>query len=199
MCSHLPYIEGYALVHPLELNIFFLANVLRVLMTQLQRHSNEPSNYRRALKATVILVPLFGLQLLLVIYRPGDYIEENATYEIFTKIINNSQGMAVTAVFCFMNGEVHNMLRGRIVCQGHHDSNPDIISGSVSMADVRRGCYPGGNSSHAETYSLRKIPVKQSSDSSRNGCRRLKLSRKPQKSSRKDWEEQNHLTNTTNI
>ncbi|XP_060581655.1 calcitonin gene-related peptide type 1 receptor-like [Ruditapes philippinarum] len=41
-------------------NIFFLCNILRILLTQLQVHPNEPSNFRKALKATFVLNPFFG-------------------------------------------------------------------------------------------------------------------------------------------
>ncbi|CAL1533695.1 unnamed protein product [Lymnaea stagnalis] len=73
------------------LNIVFLTHVLRIMLTQLQTQRNEPSNYRRALKATLVLVPLFGLQLVLVIYRPQEDSRLLFLYEIVAKIISNSQ------------------------------------------------------------------------------------------------------------
>ncbi|XP_048247536.1 calcitonin gene-related peptide type 1 receptor-like isoform X1 [Haliotis rufescens] len=93
------------------INLFFLASILRILLTQLQSHPNEPSNYRRALKATFILVPLFGLQLFLVIYRPPSEWEGFFYYEVLAKVVSNSQGAVVALIFCFFNGEVHSNLR----------------------------------------------------------------------------------------
>ncbi|XP_050418451.1 calcitonin receptor [Patella vulgata] len=95
-------------------NFFFLGNILRILMTQLQSHPNEPSNYRRALKATFILVPLFGLQLFLIIYRPPSSWGGSFVFEIVSKVATNTQGAIVAIIFCFLNGEVHTHLKGVI-------------------------------------------------------------------------------------
>ncbi|CAH1788340.1 unnamed protein product [Owenia fusiformis] len=91
-------------------NLFFLCNILRILLTQLQAHPNEPSSYRRALKATFILIPLFGLQLLFIIYRVPDHSPASYYFEIITAIITNSQGLFVAMIFCFFNGEVFSLL-----------------------------------------------------------------------------------------
>jgi len=47
--------------------------------------------YRRALKAGFMLVPLFGLQLLLTVYRPDVAIQRARQYEYITIAITNSQ------------------------------------------------------------------------------------------------------------
>ncbi|CAG5136877.1 unnamed protein product, partial [Candidula unifasciata] len=88
------------------INVAFLTNVLRILLTQLQSHPNEPSNYRRALKATFILVPLFGLQVFLIVYQPPGNVVNFFAYEVVARIISNSQGTAVATIFCFLNNEV---------------------------------------------------------------------------------------------
>ncbi|ELU10120.1 hypothetical protein CAPTEDRAFT_219484 [Capitella teleta] len=95
----------------LAMNFVFLVNILRILLTQLQSHPNEPSSYRRALKATAILVPLFGLQLLMIIYRPSPQSAFSAQYEILAAIITNSQGLLVAIILCLLNGEVLSHLR----------------------------------------------------------------------------------------
>ncbi|ESO87997.1 hypothetical protein LOTGIDRAFT_234777 [Lottia gigantea] len=82
-------------------NVFFLMNILRILMTQLQSHPNEPSNYRRALKATFILVPLFGLQLFFIIYRPPSTWSGSFMYEVISKIVNNLQSTVVALILYF--------------------------------------------------------------------------------------------------
>ncbi|XP_013389737.1 calcitonin gene-related peptide type 1 receptor [Lingula anatina] len=95
----------------LVMNLFFLCNILRILLTQLQRHPNEPSNYRRGLKATFVLVPLFGLQLLAIIYRPQEKNVDFSWYEILSAVLANTQGFLVALIFCFFNGEVIGQLR----------------------------------------------------------------------------------------
>ncbi|KAL3831825.1 hypothetical protein ACJMK2_023527 [Sinanodonta woodiana] len=86
-------------------NLVFLVNILRILLTQIQSHPNEPSNYRKAMKATFLLVPLFGLQQFVVIYRPDEKSAE-FVYEIIASILQNTKGAVVALIFCFFNGEV---------------------------------------------------------------------------------------------
>ena len=49
------------------------------------------SHSSRGLKAAFMLVPLFGLQMLLTIYRPNDRMPGAHFYECLTHIITNSQ------------------------------------------------------------------------------------------------------------
>ncbi|KAK3590582.1 hypothetical protein CHS0354_021855 [Potamilus streckersoni] len=91
-------------------NLIFLVNILRILLTQIQSHPNEPSNYRKAMKATFLLVPLFGLQQFVVIYRPDDKSAE-FVYEIIASILQNTKASVVALIFCFFNGEVHGHLK----------------------------------------------------------------------------------------
>ncbi|XP_059144964.1 calcitonin gene-related peptide type 1 receptor-like isoform X2 [Physella acuta] len=90
----------------LIVNFFFLCNILRILVTQLQSHPNEPSNFRRALKATFVLIPLFGVQLFVTLYRPPAGQSGGLEYEQFSAFMLNSQGFFVALIFCFFNGEV---------------------------------------------------------------------------------------------
>ncbi|XP_046573928.1 calcitonin gene-related peptide type 1 receptor-like [Haliotis rubra] len=95
----------------LVVNLFFLCNILRILLTQLQSHPNEPSNFRRALKATFVLIPLFGGQLFVTLYRVPPGNPGAVEYEKFTVFIINSQGFFVALIFCFCNSEVLSHLR----------------------------------------------------------------------------------------
>ncbi|GIY28588.1 calcitonin gene-related peptide type 1 receptor, partial [Caerostris darwini] len=55
----------------LILNFAFLCNIIRVLVTKLRAtHTNEPSQFRKAVRATLVLVPLFGPSIFLVLYQP---------------------------------------------------------------------------------------------------------------------------------
>ena len=47
--------------------------------------------HRRGFKAVFMLVPLFGLQLFLAIYRPPDGSPGDKEYEYVTFIVTNSQ------------------------------------------------------------------------------------------------------------
>lgn len=102
-------------------NLIFFIYILMVLITQLQTHPNEPSSYRRAFKATFVLIPLFGLQLVFIIYRPLPGSSYAYTYETLSQVIINSQGAFVALIFCFFNGEVHTYIKN--TCQRLKDSS----------------------------------------------------------------------------
>ncbi|KAL0190599.1 hypothetical protein M9458_013297, partial [Cirrhinus mrigala] len=66
-------------------NLFFLLNIVRVLITKLKvTHQAESSLYMRAVRATLILVPLLGIQYLLLPYKPDGRL----TSEIFMHTMN---------------------------------------------------------------------------------------------------------------
>ncbi|XP_069114723.1 calcitonin gene-related peptide type 1 receptor-like [Argopecten irradians] len=117
-------------------NCLFLCSILRIMVSQLQTHPNEPSGYRRALKATFVLVPLFGIQIFVIIYRPHGSTSHRFLYEIVSKIITDSQGAIITLIYCFGSGEVHSYLRSR--CRSctrdlHLRNNTAVRTPSVSM------------------------------------------------------------------
>lgn len=55
----------------LQVNLFFLLNIVRVLITKLKvTHQAESSLYMKAVRATLILVPLLGIEFVLLPYKP---------------------------------------------------------------------------------------------------------------------------------
>lgn len=107
----------------------FLIYVVRVLVTKLNSNSGQqpPLAFRKAVRATFILVPLFGLQHILLPLRPDPGSPIESYYQIFSAIIiscqvrrTNSgnysrlalniplhfQGLCVSCLFCFSNHEV---------------------------------------------------------------------------------------------
>lgn len=97
----------------LLLNLLFLCNILRVLVTKLRAtHTKEPSQYRKAVRATLVLVPLFGLHLCLVIYKPhSGKCGVLQAYKYFSYAMDGLQGCMVALIFCYLNGEVLYLLR----------------------------------------------------------------------------------------
>ena len=67
--------------------------------------------FRKAVKATLILIPLLGLHWILTIYRPhsdGSAGSCHLTF-IFNHLnvaLDGCQGLAVALAFCYMNSEV---------------------------------------------------------------------------------------------
>lgn len=151
-------------------NVVFLGNILRILCSKLQAQTNEPSNYRKALKATFVLIPLFGLQQFLVIYRPPASAAISFGYAIFQSVIKNTQGAAVSLIFCFFNGEVHTYLKsyigkhwktGRLAGYGRKSSEASATQ-FTSVQGGRRGTKT------YETDNTGYIPLSTSSTANDN-------------------------------
>ncbi|XP_076330081.1 calcitonin gene-related peptide type 1 receptor-like [Tachypleus tridentatus] len=97
----------------LLLNLAFLCNIVRNLVTKIRAtHPNEPSQCRKAVRGTLILVPLFGVHFFLDKYRPspGECGWMDA-YIYFSFAIDGLQGFVVALIFCYLNGEVISLLK----------------------------------------------------------------------------------------
>lgn len=79
------------------MNLFFLLNIVRVLITKLKKtHCAETTTYMKAVRATLILIPLLGVQFILLPWRPEGRIS-CAVYEFFMNIFCHYQ-VPATAV-----------------------------------------------------------------------------------------------------
>ncbi|KAK3596825.1 hypothetical protein CHS0354_015681 [Potamilus streckersoni] len=97
----------------LLLNFIFLLNILRIIVRGMVHHPNEPTGFRKALRATFVLVPLFGIHQFCLIYLPSsDNQPAFDIYQIASAIINNSQGIVIPLIFCYFNGEVSTIRNG---------------------------------------------------------------------------------------
>ncbi|XP_076360670.1 calcitonin gene-related peptide type 1 receptor-like isoform X2 [Tachypleus tridentatus] len=97
----------------LLLNLGFLCKILRNLVTKIKAtHPHEPSQYRKAVRAILILVPLFGVHFFFDKYRPapGECGWMNI-YIYFNFAIDGFQGFIVALIFCYLNGEVLSLLK----------------------------------------------------------------------------------------
>lgn len=110
-----------------QVNLFFLLNIVRVLVTKLRvTHQAESNLYMRAVRATLILIPLLGIQFVLLPYKPDDqrvfesymYVMEVLMhYQVSRSSVSKhqssvdlthhllSQGLLVSTIYCFFNGE----------------------------------------------------------------------------------------------
>ncbi|XP_043268676.1 calcitonin gene-related peptide type 1 receptor isoform X2 [Venturia canescens] len=104
----------YVLVLPVGvstlLNLMFLCNIVRVLLTKLRAGpaiGTRPSrSMLQAFRATLLLVPLLGLHYLVIPFRPPKGHPWERGYEIISAITASFQGLCVAILFCFCNGEV---------------------------------------------------------------------------------------------
>ncbi|KAF4532648.1 hypothetical protein B566_EDAN009829, partial [Ephemera danica] len=94
-------------------NMVFLINVVRVLLTKLHPRSSSPAprGMRKAVRATLILVPLFGLHHILLPFRPEPRATGEILYQVFSAVVVSLQGFCVASLFCFANVDVHSALR----------------------------------------------------------------------------------------
>ncbi len=109
-------------------NFVFFLNIFRILVIKLRApHANEPAHFRfvcdimtlmaiisldpcrKAVKATMVLLPLFGLHWLLTLYRPqGGHCIWLTFYKYLNVSLDGLQGLAVSVAFCYRNAEVRN-------------------------------------------------------------------------------------------
>uniref|UniRef100_UPI00358F44B1 calcitonin gene-related peptide type 1 receptor-like n=1 Tax=Myxine glutinosa TaxID=7769 RepID=UPI00358F44B1 len=109
--TKLMYVVHGPVVTALVVNLFFVLNIVRVLVTKLKdTHHAESHMYMKAARATLILVPLLGIQFVLVPWRPEDR-DAGDIYMSIMNIFTHYQGLLVATLFCFFNGEVQMVLK----------------------------------------------------------------------------------------
>ncbi|XP_041823128.1 calcitonin gene-related peptide type 1 receptor [Melanotaenia boesemani] len=109
--THLLYAVHGPIVAALLVNLFFLLNIIRVLVTKLRdTHRAESNMYMKAVRATLILVPLLGIQFVIFPWRPENRLA-GEVYEYVMHILMHYQGLLVATIFCFFNGEVQAALK----------------------------------------------------------------------------------------
>uniref|UniRef100_A0A3P9K3N6 Calcitonin receptor n=1 Tax=Oryzias latipes TaxID=8090 RepID=A0A3P9K3N6_ORYLA len=112
--THLVYIIHGPIQVALVVNLFFLLNIIRVLITKLKEtHCTESTAYMKAVRATLILIPLLGVQFILMPWRPEGCI--GYVYDFFNNIFSHFQGLMVAIIFCFCNSEAQTALQRKWV------------------------------------------------------------------------------------
>ncbi|XP_068216733.1 corticotropin-releasing factor receptor 2-like [Palaemon carinicauda] len=102
------------MVTALLVNLLFLINIIRILVTKLRASDAvETTQVRKAIKATVVLFPLLGITNLLFAVNPGDKGELEGAYMITNALLQSSQGVFVSVLYCFLNSEVQEILKKR--------------------------------------------------------------------------------------
>ena len=91
-----------------QVNVGFVVNIVRILVGIMRhRHPAEPIQYRKTVRATLMVVPLFGLQYVVTIYRPRELgCEWQDLYQGANNLIEGSTGAIVALIYCYTNGEV---------------------------------------------------------------------------------------------
>ena len=86
----------------LQVNLLFLINILRILVTKLNdvpaSANQEGTHVRKALRATLILFPLLGITNLLFFINPRNGTHDKI-YVIFNATMQSSQVIIIHLVF----------------------------------------------------------------------------------------------------
>ncbi|XP_072303407.1 calcitonin gene-related peptide type 1 receptor [Eucyclogobius newberryi] len=167
--THLLYAVHGPIVAALLVNLFFLLNIIRVLVTKLRdTHRAESNMYMKAVRATLILVPLLGIQFVIIPWRPENRVA-GEVYEYIMHILMHYQGLLVATIFCFFNGEVQAALKRQWVQykmqwgqrRREHCSMRSTSYTATSITEVPAFMFPqdgpdnGQQADHSELLSLK--------------------------------------------
>ncbi|XP_036693676.1 corticotropin-releasing factor receptor 1 isoform X1 [Balaenoptera musculus] len=98
----------------LQINFIFLFNIVRILMTKLRASTtSETIQYRKAVKATLVLLPLLGITYMLFFVNPGEDEVSRVVFIYFNSFLESFQGFFVSVFYCFLNSEVRSAIRKR--------------------------------------------------------------------------------------
>ncbi|XP_067876101.1 corticotropin-releasing factor receptor 2-like [Heterodontus francisci] len=105
--KYIDYIYQGPVILVLLINFIFLFNIVRILMTKLRASTtSETMQYRKAVKATLVLLPLLGITYMLFFVNPGEDDVSQIVFIYFNSFLQSFQGFFVSVFYCFLNGEV---------------------------------------------------------------------------------------------
>ncbi|XP_050418804.1 calcitonin gene-related peptide type 1 receptor isoform X2 [Patella vulgata] len=153
------------------INICLLINIIRLLITKL-RQIPEASQSKKAARATLILVPLFGLQYLIFPVQPAKDSPFNPFYHYFIAMLTSLQGALVSIMYCFCNGEVLAVIRRKWhqhqLMTGHMRKNTGLCTTTTyteaystvqtSTRDLSTSCAKA-----KDTVEMKPLQIEQSS------------------------------------
>ncbi|XP_050297140.1 diuretic hormone receptor-like isoform X2 [Anthonomus grandis grandis] len=106
------YIFQVPTVLVLVINLIFMVSIMIVLVTKLRSANTvEIQQYRKAVKALAVLIPLLGVTYAITIYAPSLTI-----WDMLRSALLSVQGFMVAIFYCFLNAEVQNTVK-------HHFEN----------------------------------------------------------------------------
>uniref|UniRef100_A0AAR2IVX2 Parathyroid hormone/parathyroid hormone-related peptide receptor n=1 Tax=Pygocentrus nattereri TaxID=42514 RepID=A0AAR2IVX2_PYGNA len=110
--GNLKWIVQIPILTAIVVNFLLFLNIIRVLATKLRESNagrcNSRQQYRKLLKSTLVLMPLFGVHYIVFMAMP--YTEVSGVpWQIqmhYEMLFNSFQGFFVAIIYCFCNGEV---------------------------------------------------------------------------------------------
>ncbi|TMW44649.1 hypothetical protein DOY81_010271, partial [Sarcophaga bullata] len=114
----------------------------------------RPRQYRKAAKALLVLIPLFGITYLVVLAGPSEGGVISHMFAIVRALLLSTQGFSVSLFYCFLNSEVRNALK-------HHIStwqDSRNTKGSINRAGFAKDVSPNTESKRV----LKKLVINAS-------------------------------------
>ncbi|KAL1506204.1 hypothetical protein ABEB36_005606 [Hypothenemus hampei] len=141
--STMDYIFQVPTIIVLVVNIIFMISIMVVLVTKLRSANTlEIQQYRKAVKALAVLIPLLGVTYAITIYAPWLSI-----WDMLRSALLSVQGFMVALFYCFLNTEVQNTLK-------HHFENWKTEK-SIGPSRLRSSSRSKDWSPRSRTESLR--------------------------------------------
>lgn len=111
--SEYKWIYNGPIVVATVVNFLLFLNIIRVLWYKMIERkligiNDNRKQYKKLVKSTLILIPMFGVHAIVFIAMP-DTVREGPWFEIrmyFDLFFNSFQGFFVALIYCFFNGEV---------------------------------------------------------------------------------------------
>ncbi|XP_043910889.1 parathyroid hormone/parathyroid hormone-related peptide receptor-like [Protopterus annectens] len=151
--GNLKWIYQVPILAAITVNFVLFLNIVRLLASKLWETNagklDPRQQYRKLLKSTLVLMPLFGVHY--VVFMAMPYTDISGTlWQIqmhYEMLFNSSQGFFVTFIYCFCNGEVQAELK-----KAWFRRNLALdLKQKARVTSTGGSCYYGGMASHTTT------------------------------------------------
>ncbi|NXK98170.1 GIPR protein, partial [Formicarius rufipectus] len=102
-----------ALFPPPQINLLIFMRILKVILAKLRANQHCADYKLRLAKATLTLIPLFGIHEVVFIFATDEQTTGILRYikVFFTLFLNSFQGFLVAVLYCFANKEVKSEMK----------------------------------------------------------------------------------------
>uniref|UniRef100_A0A8C4QCX9 Calcitonin receptor n=1 Tax=Eptatretus burgeri TaxID=7764 RepID=A0A8C4QCX9_EPTBU len=136
-------------------NLFFVLNIVRILVTKLKdTHHAESHMYMKAVRATLILMPLLGIQFVLVPWRP----EDRDAGDIYMSIMNIFTHYQVHHVRAVQTVLKRHWLQSQHRTRASKDSFRSPSCNATSISDVPSLGMHHCNGGHINGNAYEEVP-----------------------------------------
>nr|XP_047917590.1 glucagon receptor-like isoform X1 [Anser cygnoides] len=109
-----PWVPPLPPLSPPQINLLIFMRILKVILAKLRANQKGYADYKlRLAKATLTLIPLFGIHEVVFIFATDEQTTGILRYVkvFFTLFLNSFQGFLVAVLYCFANKEVKSEMK----------------------------------------------------------------------------------------